>query len=569
MKKFYTKRGHDGFALSEDVVLGGHGLVDPGMLGVYGGGGGGTTVQKTEPWKGQQPYLRDVYSEAQKLFDAGPNVYYPGQTIADQSDWTKKALDDLANYYTNPGNKQAQAALSGSVAYMSGLSDPSKNPLLGMGMALGPEAAGQLFGNITGTSGASQRLQELSAVGGGGAQPGLITSLGGLSIGSGPNLSLGSQGSYFADLPEGVDVSNMTLPQLEYFTKAIAQQEMQTTPGLNQYTQALIDSIISNTNTNFNESVIPGLELNILGNNAYGSTRQGIAEGLAAGKLADSQVSNISKLLYDQYNQDMARRLQAGAAADTAALQGRGQDADLASQAANILATVRGQDVNYNLGAGQSYLDAVLKKMGLETDIFGTKTNAAVAARGQDASLASSANSAAASMYSADQGRMADMAKTWANLSSGSIGQVIGALQSGQSTALAGAQGAASFSPTLQSMGMLDINNLAKAGQSADAYQQQLINEMIKKWNFEQTADDEALSRYVAAIAGIPHNGGTTTTTGAGTSPVAGALGGALGGLTTAGMLGMGPLAAGGAAAMGPAGWALLAGSALLGSGIL
>ena len=31
-----------------------------------GGGGGTNTVQKADPWVGQQPYLTDIYGESQR-----------------------------------------------------------------------------------------------------------------------------------------------------------------------------------------------------------------------------------------------------------------------------------------------------------------------------------------------------------------------------------------------------------------------------------------------------------------------------------------------------------------------
>ena len=70
-------------------------------MGKKGGGGGGstTTVQKADPWAGQQPYLQNIFQQAQQLYNAGgmaPN-YYPGQTVADQSDWTKQALQMQAD----------------------------------------------------------------------------------------------------------------------------------------------------------------------------------------------------------------------------------------------------------------------------------------------------------------------------------------------------------------------------------------------------------------------------------------------------------------------------------------
>lgn len=74
-------------------------------MGKKGGGGGGstTTVQKADPWAGQQPYLSDIFRQAQQLYNSGgmaPN-YYPGQTVAGQSDWTKQALQMQANRAQN------------------------------------------------------------------------------------------------------------------------------------------------------------------------------------------------------------------------------------------------------------------------------------------------------------------------------------------------------------------------------------------------------------------------------------------------------------------------------------
>lgn len=72
-------------------------------MGKKGGGGGSTTtVQQADPWVGQQPYLKDVFQQAQSLYNAGgmaPN-YYPGQTVANQSDWTKQAMQMQADRAT-------------------------------------------------------------------------------------------------------------------------------------------------------------------------------------------------------------------------------------------------------------------------------------------------------------------------------------------------------------------------------------------------------------------------------------------------------------------------------------
>ena len=86
-------------------------------MGKKGGGGGSTTtVQQADPWAGQQPYLKDVFQQAQNLYNAGgmaPN-YYPGQTVANQSDWTKQAMQMQADRATagSPLIDSASSAVS-------------------------------------------------------------------------------------------------------------------------------------------------------------------------------------------------------------------------------------------------------------------------------------------------------------------------------------------------------------------------------------------------------------------------------------------------------------------------
>ena len=83
-------------------------------MGGKGGGGSTTTVQKADPWAGQQPYLNSwetgfggkymgVFPEAWKLYQSGQMSpdYYPGETVAEQSDWTTQALQMQADRAQN------------------------------------------------------------------------------------------------------------------------------------------------------------------------------------------------------------------------------------------------------------------------------------------------------------------------------------------------------------------------------------------------------------------------------------------------------------------------------------
>lgn len=86
-----------------------------------GGGGSTTTVQKADPWVGQQPYLKDIFSEAQNLYNSGAMApdYYAGNTVAPQSQWTQNALQMQADRAMN-GSTSIDTALAGMDNITSG-----------------------------------------------------------------------------------------------------------------------------------------------------------------------------------------------------------------------------------------------------------------------------------------------------------------------------------------------------------------------------------------------------------------------------------------------------------------
>ncbi|HLB80611.1 MAG TPA: hypothetical protein VJJ77_08905, partial [Dongiaceae bacterium] len=57
-----------------------------------GSRGSTTTVQQADPWAGQQPFLADIFSEAQRLYDAPGPLYFPGPTVAPFAPETQAAL---------------------------------------------------------------------------------------------------------------------------------------------------------------------------------------------------------------------------------------------------------------------------------------------------------------------------------------------------------------------------------------------------------------------------------------------------------------------------------------------
>lgn len=96
------------------------------------GGGSSTTVQKADPWEGQQPYLRSIFYKAQNMYNQGALApdYYPDSTTVDMSDTTQQALDlqrqrALAGSpLTDAAQGELQRTISGS--YL----DPTQNTAL-------------------------------------------------------------------------------------------------------------------------------------------------------------------------------------------------------------------------------------------------------------------------------------------------------------------------------------------------------------------------------------------------------------------------------------------------------
>lgn len=73
------------------------------------------TVQNADPWKGQQPYLTDLFSKAKSWYDSGGMKPYEGQTYAGPTQASQGAQQGELNYATQiaPGQlDQANGAWS-------------------------------------------------------------------------------------------------------------------------------------------------------------------------------------------------------------------------------------------------------------------------------------------------------------------------------------------------------------------------------------------------------------------------------------------------------------------------
>lgn len=124
------------------------------MGGLFGGGGGGGGDQVTtqEPWEGQQPYLRDLFRQAQNIYRSGyGQQYYPGQQVAQFSPYTQAGLQGMGMF----GTQQSPQQQAMGQYMMGGMMDPYGQAGLGMDYVGGPVTPGGGFGESTQPGGGS------------------------------------------------------------------------------------------------------------------------------------------------------------------------------------------------------------------------------------------------------------------------------------------------------------------------------------------------------------------------------------------------------------------------------
>jgi len=132
-------------------------------------GGGGQSTQRviqegnTDPWSGQQPHLRDVFSTAQGL-SGNPLSFFPGQTFAGLSGETEGALGLQTaralggNAAQNAANTELTKTLSGNYLssgnpHFNAMADRIKAsvlPAIDSRFAAGGRAGGGLHGRAIG-----------------------------------------------------------------------------------------------------------------------------------------------------------------------------------------------------------------------------------------------------------------------------------------------------------------------------------------------------------------------------------------------------------------------------------
>lgn len=417
------------------------------MGGGSGGGGSSTTVQKADPWEGVQPYLSEAYARANSLYGGAGPQYYPGQQVATPN-WLEGAgqTDMLQN--------MGQLGLVGDNAFQA-----SQNMQTG---AMNQLQNGQMLqGNATtNMQNMGQYLNQSTPYG----MSALDSMLAQANQASGGYGTAANAAGTLAGYGTSGGVQAGTSGQMDAMTRLMNAGD----PSSNQYVANAINSAIRPVTQNFQEQVMPAIRQGAQAAGQMGSSRQGIAEGIAARGYQDTVGDISSNMMNQAYNQGLQAMNSAGQLGQGLTAQGLG---------------ALGQ--SGSLGQGLA---------GLSSNNLANAGNLAQGFTGLGAGL---------------QSQLANL---------GQQGQNNALTSLGQSQALAGA---------VQNANLLPGQAMQGIGQQLTADQQAQINADMAKYNYGQNLPYSMLSDYMQLLQGAPGGQTSSSQSGGGGNRLTGALGGA------------------------------------------
>lgn len=286
----------------------------------------GTQTIDNAPWIGQQPYLRDLFQRSQDWLNTGGPQFFPGQTYAGFDPLQNQAQQQALSYASglSPLLDQANSGLA------LGL-NPLGNPLLNQATA-GLNDVYRLSGGLT-----SQALNPQNSI-------------------TAPQIGF-----------------NPTTPQIQAPASLGAMQNQTANSDI---WQSVGDSSARRLTENFTDTLLPAIRSGAGAAGQYGgSTRQGIAEGIAlrglGNQLSDLR-SNLGQAAASEAinTRNLGTQLGAGLA---------GQQAQLGFGTQQLGANLAAQQAGLGLNAQQlseqqrqSQVQAGLGAAGLNSSLFGS-----------------------------------------------------------------------------------------------------------------------------------------------------------------------------------------------------
>ena len=532
-----------------------------------GSKGSTTETKESTPWAGQQPYLKDLFSQGQNLFNQGPQQYYPGQTVAPFSPQSQQGmdatmgiaqggspqLDQMGQYLSNtfgqqninpyevfnPANQAAQGI------------GPGQNMMQQAGAAgMGLSQPNQMVG------GASDALQGMTGYGGLASaqqfagQPGM----GALPASQDYVNQTLADSPQFGDIADdiagrtpGVDAERLNQ---QFGPGGAAQQQLAQTSqgdflGSNPYLDQMFDTASGRAGEAFQEQVQPGINATF---GAGGRTGGGIHQQMMqnANRQFGRDLQGMAADIYaPAYESERGRQMNAASALGGLDMQGQG------------LGLSQGQsNQSTGLAAGGQNQGAALQGMGLAGNIYGDEQSRRLGAAGLGGDLYSQQNQAelgrgqlASSQYLGERGlgqqgagMLGDLGLGQGNLAlggaqlGGQMGQGLGNLGMQGVNSMADMYGninqnqyrAGTLAPGFRDSQYGDASRMMGVGGMVEDQAQRMMGANQDRWNFNQQAPWQNMNNYANTIYGLPGGYGTQSQTTPGGSRLAGAAGGAM-----------------------------------------
>jgi hypothetical protein len=415
---------------------------------------GTASVQKSEPWDGQKPYILEGYKGAEDLYKKGPAQYYQGSTVAGFGNESNNAMNAI--YQQGMSGAQQRAGAQNAVDQFSngnlgdwGIVDQMRQ--LGAGNNY---QADQGVANIMGLAGKGTNLARNYET-----RVGDIT-----QVGAGSNSQIRND-TY--DLITGAaQNANPAFASL----KATANGNF---VGANPYLDDTYARAAGGLTRQFREGTAPGLDSAASAHGRYGSGMHKNVKD-AAGESFGRTLGDLANTIYGgAYNQERQNQLSAANALGGQYLQGQGLRASTAGQSAAQAA----EDARLRLQASQGMVGAEQQDI---ANFMGANDRLSAAFNtGADRQLQA--------LTAADQAYLANRGQQLQGLG---------------------------MQPAYQQMGYTDLNNASAVGANRDQMAQQMLNADIARWDFGQNADWQNLSRFLSAVQGGSPGATTSITQG-------------------------------------------------------
>ena len=481
------------------------------------GGSKTNTVQSADPWSGLQPYMTSGFQQAADIYQNNPSSYYPGQSYLPMNPIQASAVDAQLENVGELGG--ISGASQQGLGALLGASDLQNNPYAQQYAG----AVGQnLYGNIGSTIG---------QLGRGFMAQGEDLGLQNQSLIDQQMRGLGAAGNQYsnqiADLvgqqnvaynqaanQMGFDLGNLSGQQQRAYD-AQAGRTLDDLAYMRAQQGRDYDVSANRLFENLTENALPSIANEAVSAGQTGSSRQGVAEGIAMGKFGQA-LGDLSRSQDETY-----------AAGLRSAGMGLG---DLSrSQAENLGAFGQQGALSLgNLGAnqaqqlGSSVASGVtglgdLARTGQET----IGQNAFTSLMGQN----QLAREQAGQLGDVGQNLTSQAGQDIAQFMADQYGQGLDATKSGILAA-----------PAVAATSQMPYQSLYQVGDILQQEQMKPLSEAMDRYYYNQQAPWQDLSNYTASINSMPVSGGQSSmATSGGGNAAGGAAGGAMAGYSVGG----------------------------------